>query len=367
MRLATVGMSIGEVSGMRDHARLLAEGLEHAGVASPLHWLVHGGGPARMLGSRVAGWAGGLPAQLQEDGAEGVLLHYASFAYSYRGVPLLLAPVLGALRRSRLPSLALIHELAYPWRRELRGAAWALSQRAALVPLIGSSAAVIVTTDFSARWLCSRRWLARRPLAVAPVFSNLPEPSPQVKPQPGRLGLFGYAYDGASSPVVLDALALLRSRGSGARLVLLGAPGADSEAGAQWAAQARARGVAELLSFSGRLPPQELSDELARCEALLCVALLGPTSRKGTLAASLASGRPVVALDGPRTWSELVSADALRVVAREPGALAGELSTLLADEALREQLGARGRGFHEQRMAVRHTVARVVELMGAAL
>ena len=107
----------------------------------------------------------------------------------------------------------------------------------------------------------------------------------------------------------------------------------------------------EAIEFSGRLPAQELSDELARCAVLLCAASPGPTSRKGTLAGSLASGRPVVAIDGHLTWGELREQDAARVVPADAGALAAELTRLLGDRAEREALGARGRSFHERRMA----------------
>jgi glycosyltransferase involved in cell wall biosynthesis len=95
---------------------------------------------------------------------------------------------------------------------------------------------------------------------------------------------------------------------------------------------------------------------------LLCAAGHGPTSSRGTFAASLASGRPVVAIDGPRTWSELVARDAARVVAPTPVALADELAAMLADRDLRDALGARGRALHEQRMAVARSAQTVAAI-----
>jgi len=363
--IAAVGISEGVTSGMRDHATLLAQALEQDGVPCSLHWLARSERSLSASRAEVAAWARATAAELDAQRPDAVVLHYASFAYSYRGLPLHLAPVLSATRRRGRPLIALMHELAYPWRaRELRANAWALSQRAALLALMRACSAAIVTTDFRVQWLRTRRWLPRRPLAFAPVYSNLPPPSAAVLPaRAASLGLFGYAYEGAAVALVLDALTLLRERGIAAHLRLLGAPGPGSEIGELWAREARARDVGAQLSFSGALPAQDLSDELARCDVLLCAARLGPTSRKGTLAASLASGRPVVALDGPRSWSALVECDALRVVARDATALADGVAELLADEQEREALGARGRAFHEERMAA----ARTAELLEGVL
>ena len=364
LRAATVGMSLGPTSGMRDHAHLLTAELAAQGTPCSLHWLdrdPHRG--LRSAHAEVRAWAGALGRELQDERPDAVVLHYASFAYAHRGLPLLLGPALTAARSAGSPVIAFVHELAYPWRRNLRAAFWAASQRAALLPLVRASAAVVVTTDQRVEWLRSRRWLPIRPLAVAPVFSNLPPPAPRVTPDPLLVGLFGYAYEGAAVALVLDALAELRRHGQPVALELLGAPGPDTQIGELWREGARERGVADALSFSGRLAAQELSDEIARCGALICAASPGPTSRKGTLAGSLASGRPVVALDGPLTWRDLREQDAARVVAPNAAALAGELTRLLADPAELDALGARGREFHERRMAV----ARTAELVGGLI
>ena len=130
-----------------------------------------------------------------------------------------------------------------------------------------------------------------------------------------------------------------------------------------WLADARERGIEGALSFSGVLPAQELSNALAACEVLLHAEASGPTSRKGTLAASLASGRPVVALDGPLRWSELIDAEAALVVQPNASALADALAGLLADETAREVLGARGAAFAQRAMSVERTAKTVARLL----
>jgi glycosyltransferase involved in cell wall biosynthesis len=96
---------------------------------------------------------------------------------------------------------------------------------------------------------------------------------------------------------------------------------------------------------------------------LLFADVAGPSSRKTTLAGALASGRPVIAVDGPRTWSELVQSEAAWVVRRSAPAIADAIATLLADERRREALGARGREFAAQSMGVTRSVEVVTKLL----
>jgi dienelactone hydrolase len=363
-RAAVVGLSEGEISGMRDHAELLAQALAQEGVSCTVHWLAREQRSLAGARAETGSWARGLREQLERERPDAILFHYSPFAYSYRGVPLLLSSTLAALRGSRAPVVTFMHECAYSWRTGgWRGKLWALTQRAALIDVMRTSRAAVVTTDFRVQWLGTRRWLPRMALPLAPVFSNLPAPSPEQRPERSNLiGLFGFAFPDASAAMVLDALVLLRGRGIEARLLLLGAPGPASGAGEAWLAAARERDLAALLSFTGRLPAQELSDALARCDVLLSASLAGPSSRKGTLAASLASGRPVLAVDGPRSWSELLRHEALEIVEPTASALAGALATTLADETLGDALGARGRAFAEDRMSLAHSASVVAAL-----
>jgi glycosyltransferase involved in cell wall biosynthesis len=365
LRAAGVGMSTSRICGVRDHAVLLADALSRENVSCSLHWLWRA--DQSITGrSEVRDWTRGLVAELGDARPDAVLLHYSVFAYSSRGLPLYVRPTMSALRGLGIPLVTLLHEYAYPWRRGgARGMIWAATQRALLFEVMRSSAAVVVTADFRAEWLASRAWLPRRRVAVAPVFSNLPRPSAISPPDPARhvVGLFGYAYEGAAVSLVLDAVRLLEERGVGVQLNLLGAPGRSSPAAEAWVAAAHMRGVARRLSFSGTLSAQDLSDALAACDVLLSAEPTGPTSRKTTLAASLASGRPVVALDGPRSWSELIRSEAVLVVAPTAGALGDAIAELLADEGRRAMLGARGSAFARETMGVEHSAEIVSRLL----
>lgn len=370
LRVAVLGISVRSTCGVRDHAGLLAEELAREGMSCSFHWLLREERSLRGVRREVSAWRAALAVELERERPDLLLVHYSVFSYSFKGVPLFVAPAYAALRRTGTPTISILHEFAYPWRYGgWRGAVWAVTQRALMVEVMRSSAAVLVTAEGRAAWLNSRPWLARRPVSFAPVYSNLPAPTPAAgaHSEPGShvptIGLFGYAYQGAAVALVLDALETLVRSGSSVRLRLLGSPGPDSEAGTEWRAAAAARGLGDRLSFSGRLSGQELSDALAGCELLLAADASGPSSRKGTLAGSLASGSPLIAIDGPQRWGELVRSGAIRVVAPAQLALAAAIGELLGDPAARADLGARGRAFAEQRMGV----ARTAQAVGAVL
>jgi glycosyltransferase involved in cell wall biosynthesis len=366
-RIATVGVSTRPICGVRDHASLLAQALEAAGVETSLHWLSRDAGT--LLAGRAAfgAWTRGLADGIREAQAEAILLHYSVFSYSYRGIPFFVHPTLDALRETGLPVLTVMHELAFPWGNAgARGKLWAATQRLALIDVVLASAAVVVTTDFRAQWLQTRRWLPSRRVAIAPVFSNLPSSQPESADSGApTVGVFGFALGDETISLVLDALAELARDGLDVQLLLLGAPGPSSAAAGAWLAAARPRGVEDRLRFSGRLSAQDLSNALSACTMLLYADPTGPVSRKGTLAGSLASGRPLVVVEGRRRWTELEEARATAVVARDSAQLAGRISALLADAGAREQLGARGRAFAEDAMGVERTAGVVMDLLQA--
>jgi glycosyltransferase involved in cell wall biosynthesis len=365
LRVASVGVSTDLPCGVHDHAVLLARALERENVSSSLSWLWRTQGTLAASRSQVARWLAQERPKLADGQLDAILLHYSVFAYSHRGVPLFVHPVVSALSRLGIPIVSVLHEYAYPWGRGgARGTLWAATQRAILLDVMRASSAIVVTADFRAAWLKRQPLLPKREAVLAPVFSNLPAPAldrpAQRRPS---VGLFGYSYEGTAQTLVLDAMARLHEQGTPAELRLLGAPGQDSATGRQWSQAARERGLSDALRFTGIVGPQELSDALAGCDVLLFADAPGPTSRKTTLAASLASGRPVVALDGRHTWKELTDSGAALVVAPCADALADAVSGLLLDDARREGLGARGRLFAQETMSVERAASVVARLL----
>lgn len=360
VKVLGVGISLGAACGVRDYGRLLAEALTADGLLCSVRWLTRDERSLRRSRVEVRAWTRALDAELSERPPDAVLLHYSVFAYSHRGVPLFVAPVLRRLRASGAPIVTVLHEYVYPWRRaDWRAWLWAATQRAQLIDVVRASSAAIVAGEARADWLASRPWLPTRRVLVAPVFSSLPPPS-RVRPAPRALpvlGLFGYSYQGAALSLIVGAVADLHRRGVPAQLRLLGAPGAASAAGASWLAAARTNGLERAVSFTGALPAQALSDELAACDVLLFADAAGPTPRKSTLAGSLASGVPVVALDGPQTWPEPVRRQAIRLAPPSPQGLADTLADLLLDADARATLGDAGQAFARTRMSLERTVS----------
>ncbi len=177
LRLAVVGMSVRATCGVRDHAELLAAALTHEHVEPSLHWLGRSEDSLPAARAEIRAWTRQLARELDESRPDAVLLHYSVFSFSHRGLPLFVHPTLAALRGARVPLVAMMHELVYPWTHGgWRGKVWAVSQRALLIDVMRASSAAIVTADARAQWLASAAWLPKRRVLVAPVFSNLPPP-----------------------------------------------------------------------------------------------------------------------------------------------------------------------------------------------
>jgi len=276
-------------------------------------------------------------------------------------------PLAVVLRRLGLPVVLFAHELAYPWgRRGWRGAVQAVSQRAVLIPLLRSSAAAIVTTTDRARWLRTRWWLPPTAVTLAPVFATItPDPSSRaVVPVPGRIGLFGFGAEGLAVELVTGTVADIARRSPQAHLALIGAPGPSSAAGAQWRQAAAAAQCP--LTFTGEDDEAGLSRALAACEVFVLADPAGPTTRKTTLAATLAHGKPVVAFDGPDTWWPFVDGGAVAVVTSARG-LEDEIYRFLSDPAARSIAGARAKQFSDTHLSPDATVSAVSKAIAASL
>jgi glycosyltransferase involved in cell wall biosynthesis len=364
--VSTIGVSLGAPCGVHDHAQRLAEALEQEGFASTFHWLWRTDASYAASRAEISRWTDQLMLELERERPGALLLHYSVFALSYRGFPVFVRPLLSVARKLGVPVLGLLHEYAYPWHRHgLRGKAWALSHRLLLRDVMRACSAVVVTTDFRAEWLSTRAWLPRRTIALAPVYSGLPvaDTGPPCERERPLIGLFGYAHEGVVKDVVLETLRALQDRGVEVELLLAGAPGRSSPAAESWLTGARTRGVLRPPTFSGLLAAQELSNTLSSCDLLLSAENIGPTSRRTTLAASLAAGVPVVALDGRHSWRELRDSEALLLVAPEPDALAGALAELLGDADARAQLARRGREFALTAMSAERSARAVAGLL----
>jgi glycosyltransferase involved in cell wall biosynthesis len=94
------------------------------------------------------------------------------------------------------------------------------------------------------------------------------------------------------------------------------------------------------LEIHGVLPADEIERRLSEADALLFVRG-GISSRRGSALAGIACGLPVVAFQGPETGPPITEAGVLLSPEGDPNALADNLSRVLSDDALRNDLRKR--------------------------
>ena len=350
MRILVVGASTQPVCGVRDYEHALHDSLARGGVETTTVWW------DRRSAERTHAFASRAEAELARTRCDAVVWNYSVFAYGTRGIPFGVAGLAWRLSRNA-PLVVVLHELAYDLgRRGLRGTIQAVTQRLALAAVLRRASAVIVTTEERATYVLTRRWLPRRTVRFVPVPSNVTPVAREAAASPGfDVGVFGFRGERTEAEIVARAVAALE----GARLVLVGAPGPASPQGERWrraAEEARCE-----LSFTGVLDHDGLSAAIAGLDAVVFPSSGGPSPRRGTLAAALAHGRPVVAIDGPWRWDRL--ADEGAVLLADPDTLAGQRRVLAEDEHRRRNQGERGRRFYERTMAPDVVAAQLTGLL----
>jgi len=374
-------------SGVTDYGHLLNQALRREGLTVDEHWSVN---PATSFGGSARATVHHLARARAIPSDSATLWHYSSFAYGVRGIPLP-GVLFGLLVRARGGTvITVVHEAVYPWgRRGWRGGLQAITQRIALFWVLLGSNAVVVTTSARAEAFRHLRWPHSRTVSYLPVFSTIGEPAePAVlreHPVPPVIGVLSHSSEGARADLLFQVLERLRRLGPEQsserddgpdrpswrhddsivpRVVLLGAPGPSSPGGRRWSDLARRRGMDRHLEFTGVVAEGELGSNLEACDLLVLLDPDGPTSRKTTLAAGLAHGMPIVALDGSDRWTDLVERGAVVVVPGEPGPFALALGDLLDSAERRRRLGLAARSFYRERMRlelIASEMARVIE------
>lgn len=350
--------------GMRDYGELLATDLRRRGRPAVVRWQLNDGRRLLMcLGSNLRFlWA----AARLRPGTR-VVWNYAPISMGWRGLP---GPgvLFGLVARARgARVVTVLHELAPRWR----GQPWtvrvsAVASSVLLAAVLAGSDAVVVTTEHRRRRLAPFLRRPGRPLHFLPVFSNFPVPGERPPQGDGfPVVVVDHGADYARPEVVVDAVARLRASGDG-RLVLLGSPGPGSPSGRRWEALAARAGLPDgALSFTGIVSYLEFSRVLLSAGAVVLPNEQGPSCRKGTLAAAVSHGCPVVSLDGPFRWDRLVDEGAVAVVPPDGAALAAALARYRDDPAERAAAGRRAAAFYDAEMSVEVVGAEVAALLPA--
>lgn len=186
------------------------------------------------------------------------------------------------------------------------------------------------------------------PMPVNPIFENLRLAS---RPSPLILTVARLTAQ-KSIDTLIDAMAILRERGSAARLQIIG----DGPARAALEQQTRALNLQDRIEFLGALPQKELPRYYAECAVFVL-----PSIREGmglVLAEALLCGAPVIAANSGGVTDIVKDGETgLLVPERDARALADTIERILNDGALAARLASNGAAWVRER----YTRARVAE------
>lgn len=258
----------------------------------------------------------------------------------------------------------MFHEVCYPWRLRDKPTRWLLAagQRWMARTLLKAGSTVYISIPEWEPLLRAAGLRDERPVIWLPVPSTVPEAAdvgevaalrrrlaPAGQTVVGSFGTYGAAIGGMLAEVLPPLLG-----GRDGRVGVLIGRGSET-----FAARLRAAHpvLAGRLIATGGLPPEDVSRHLQACDLLVQPYPDGVSSRRTTVMAGLAHGRPVATTAGPLTepvWSE-TGAVALAPMA-EPGGLARLAEALLADPEARARLAAAARLTYEQLFSLERTV-----------
>jgi glycosyltransferase involved in cell wall biosynthesis len=297
-----------------------------------------------------------------------ILIQYVPHAFGWKAMNVPFAVWAWWRARRGDDVRVMFHEVAFPWVwQPLRHNMIAAANRVMAAILLRSCSRVYVST---ASWGPRLQRLGSGPLPLVwtPVPSGIPaevsaagvaarraeltrgDPAARVL---GHFGTYGATVTQTLSPALR---ALLESRPD-VRVLLLGAGGdrwRDGLVGQRrdWLGRIDAPGV---------LPAPTIAEYLRACDLVLQPYPDGASGRRTTLMAALANGVPVVTTIGDLSepiWSEGAVAT---VSAGDPGRLARLALELLGAPDRCAALGRAGRKLYEDRFALRHTIAALLD------
>lgn len=191
------------------------------------------------------------------------------------------------------------------------------------------------------------------PMPVSPLFEN-----PKSKTENPKLILTVARLTAQKSiDTLISALAILRGRGSPARVTIIG----DGPERAALEKQVHGLGLQDCVEFWGALPQKELSRYYAECAVFVL-----PSIREGmglVLAEALLCGAPVIAANSGGV-TDIIRDDetGLLVPERNAPALADAIEKILSDRALAAHLAENGSAWVRERFTRERVAAQFAEI-----
>lgn len=268
------------------------------------------------------------------------IIQHTHLSWSRRGFPLFVILAALALRRRTLRLGVVIHDPlpfgGIRWRDALRRATQVVIMRW----LTGVCDAVVVTVPLEViPWLRG----SNRNVTYIPVGSNIP--SPQGHAVADR-GVFEVAVFGVSlthREELLEIARVVRSLVQSIGRFRLTVLGRGSEDAAIGLSDLLGEPLPVDLETTGVLPEAELGLRLASADALLFVRIGGVSSRRGTAAAALAAGLPVIGYAGPETAGPIKEAGVILTPPGDAEAAARALERVARDPGVAQTLKRRNR------------------------
>ena len=361
--------------GVADYSSLIARELSRAGdvvrVVAPR--------PIEMIqdarvGDVAVHWVAGrfgwralceLERVLRQGEKSTLLVQYVPHAYGYKAMNVLFCLWLWMHRKQDVR--VMFHEVAYPIRPGQKRTHRVLAQvTRAMARLVASASTVIYVAipeweralhecgvPGNARiillpvpsCLASDAYLAAEPL------QHLRRAGSEARRVVGHFGT--YSEDIVS--LLIPVISLLVEVEPVITMVLLGR---NAE---RVSMQLKAQGVSEeRVQCVGALAPDRVREAMLACDVMCQPYPDGVSARRTSTMAALALGIPVVTTAGSLTdavWED-EKAVCLAPVA-DAEAMLGAIVALLANDAARRELGARGNELYERQFAVKHTIARL--------
>jgi glycosyltransferase involved in cell wall biosynthesis len=299
--------------------------------------------------------------QLSSQNALRILVQYVPHAFGWKALNVPFCFWLKTRLSGRVA--VMFHEVAFPVRR-------GQSVRQNALGLVNRAMARLMAQAASKAFVSIPHWtIALRPLlprSTEVVWLPVPSSIDVVRDEQqvarirarysggvlvGHFGTYGALHFPLLQQTLRDVLT-----GTDADVLLIGS-GSES---ARTGLAARFPQFDSRLHATGTLTPAALSHQLAACDLMLQPYVDGVSTRRTTMMAVLAHGRPSVTTAGELTeglWAD--SGAVLLAPAADPPALARACVQLAANPQQRNTLGEQARHLYEQRFDVRHTIAQL--------
>jgi len=286
--------------------------------------------------------AASLAREIAERGCTAAILEYTPNLYGWRNF--FPVRVLQSLRKQGVRTLTLFHEIFMPdyasaegrWiMRPVNAVKDRLCLRATDVP--------VVTFHYRAESLRERYHIR---CETVPVFSNVPPYEGPPVSKTHLLGFFGTLHHDVLLGPMLSAARLLKTK----VLFIGAAPSAQCL-------------PADLADVTGWLPPWEVSHLLQTVNYFVVCDRRGISFRKGSVAAALMSGVPVIANRTDWTDAEFRHNENVCLYDGSAQGLADAVRTLEAQPALARKIGEGGRALYRAKMEPRLAATALFKLL----